>query len=71
MKYRARANLWWPSSNTSGPPPDWERFWRHACAPAGTSHANWRLPGLLLMRMLSGVPMAPASTSSLARITGG
>ena len=58
MKCQARANLWWPSSNTSGPPPECSGRCRQAMALAGTSHAVSLRPGLLLMRMESGVPIA-------------
>ena len=71
MKCQARANLWWPSSNTSGPPPDCSVRCRQAMALSGTSQAVALRPGLLLMRMESGVPIASSAISSRARTTGG
>ena len=41
MKYQARANLWWPSSTTRGPPPIWSMSWRHAWV--GGRHVPRRL----------------------------
>ena len=71
MKCQASANLWWPSSKTSGPPPAWDLSWRQASALAGTFHAVLLAPGLDFSRMVTGSPMAPSSISALAFITGG
>ena len=71
MKCQARANLWCPSSNTSGPPPESSGLCRQAMALCGTSQAVALRPGLLLIRMESGVPIAPSAISTRARTTGG
>ena len=49
MKCQPSANLWWPSSKASGPPPLVLRSCRQASAATGTSHAVRLLPGLLLI----------------------
>ena len=55
MKCQARANLWWPSSKSMGPPPQISGL--EAPGPrraSGTCQAVGLKPALLLMRMVSG-----------------
>ena len=71
MKCQPRANLWWPSSKTSGPPPHCSGAKRQASAAGGMGQESGLVAELLLMRMVSGSPISPASMSAFARITGG
>ncbi len=54
-----------------GPPPFFAGSRRQAWAAGGIVHAVRLTPKLLLMRMVSGSPIAPESISVLAFITGG
>ena len=71
IKYHASENLWCPSSKTNGPPPHLSGWKRHSWVAAWIGQAFGLLAALLLMRMVSGSPISPASISSFARSTGG